>query len=191
MRTLQAGILALVMVVALGACSRTDRAETNSEGYALVDEQNTLTDAEKRFIEYASEMHTGEIAMAQQAIEKSSNDNVKEHANAVIKTHSDALTSLSERIGKSGRISKLASGDTQNHVKFLSTLSGAKYDKEFVDLMVADHQSAVDTFHMEYDGTQNSNLKKYMTSTLASLDDRLDDARNLQRKIGSKAASGN
>jgi putative membrane protein len=190
MKTIQVLILALVVVVGLGACSRSDRAETNPEGLAMVDDQNALTDAEKDFIEYASEMHTGEIAMAQQAKEKSTNDSVKAHADAVISTHTDALSTLSERIGRSARISKTASADTRNHMEFLSPLSGAQYDKQFVDLMVADHQSAVDTLRMEYEGTHNSNLQKYMKSTIASLAERLDDARNLQRKLALKPVSG-
>jgi putative membrane protein len=190
MKTIQVLILALA-IVGLGACSRSDPAKNNPDSLALVDDQNTLTDEEKNFIDYASEMHTGEIAMAQQAKEKSTNDSVKQHADAVIKTHSDALKALSERIGRSARISKTASADTQNHMQFLAPLSGAKYDKEFVDLMVADHQSAADTFKMESEDAQNPNLQKYVKSTIAGLGDRLDEARNLQRKLASKPASGN
>jgi putative membrane protein len=173
-------ILALLLAAGtgLGACS--DRAPAEREGLALADDQTFLTDEEREFIEYAAEMHTGEIAMAQQAKEKSSNDGVKKHADAVIKTHSEALKELGSRTRAWADLSKHASADTEGHMKYLSPFSGERFDKEFVDLMVADHKSAVETFNREYGISHNANLKKYMKTTIQDLEHRLSEARSLQ-----------
>ena len=186
MKTIQVMILALMLVTGIGLIACSDGAQADREGYALADDPNFLTEAEKEFIEYASEMHVGEIAMAHQAKEKSSNEDVTKHADAVIKTHSDALEELSERTRGSAELSKTASADTEGHVDFLSPLSGAQFDKEFVDLMVADHQSAVDTFNSEHKVAQSANLKSYMKAALPSLEDRLDEAGKLQKKLTSQ-----
>jgi putative membrane protein len=159
MKTIQVMTLTLMLVASAGLSACSDRAAADGEGYALVDDRNFLTEAEREFVEYASEMHVGEIAMAQQAKQKSSNEDVTRHADAVIKTHSDALEELANRTEGIAEPSTTASADTEGHVEHLSPLSGSQFDKEFVDLMVADHKSAVETFNAEYLAAQNTNLK--------------------------------
>lgn len=185
-RTIQVMMLALVLVAGTGLSACSGRDQTDRDGLALADDQNFLNQFEKEFIQYASEMHVGEIAMAQQAKQKSSNEDVTKHADAVIKTHSDALEELADRTKGIAEPSKNASRDTEEHMKFLSPLSGARFDKEFVDLMVADHKSAVETFDAEYISAQNANLRAFMKTTRSDLQDRLDEARELQKKIASR-----
>jgi putative membrane protein len=187
MKTIHVTILALLLVVGLSACS--DRAEADrGDGYALADDQNFLTDAEKQFVLYASEMHVGEIALAEQAKQKSSNEGITKHADAVIKTHKDALEDLSDRTKGIAEPSKVASSDTKGHAEYLATLSGAQFDKEFVDLMIADHKSAVETFKAESAIAQNSDLKAYMKGAISSLQDRWDEGSELQKKVTSKVS---
>jgi putative membrane protein len=185
MKTIQIMTLALLLVAGTGLIACSDRAEADREGYALADDENFLTEAEKEFIEYAAEMHVGEIEMGQQAKQKSTNDDVKKYADAVIETHTDALEELSDRT-EGIELSKTASQDTQGHVEFLSPLSGNQFDKEFVELMVADHQSAFDSFNTQQPGAQSGNLKKYMKATQSDLQARLDEARELQKKLTSR-----
>jgi putative membrane protein len=182
MKTIHIMTLALLLVAGMGLSACSDRTEDNEVGYAMADDQRSLTEAEKQFVLYASEMHVGEIALAQQAKEKSTDDGVTKHADAVIKTHSDALEDLSDRLGRSAEVSKTASGDTQNHAEYLSPLSGSQFDKEFVDLMIADHQSAVETFNSEQSAVQSGDLKGYVKEAIPNLQARLDEARKLQKK---------
>ena len=185
MRTIQVTILALLLITGAGLSACSDRAEADREGYAMADDPNFLTEAEKDFIQYASEMHVGEIEMGQQAKQKSTNEDVKKYADSVIKTHTEALEELADRT-EGIELSKTASGDTQGHVDFLSPLSGTQFDKEFVELMVADHQSAFDTFKAPRSAAQSANLKRYMTATQSDLEARLDEGRKLQQKLTSQ-----
>ena len=146
----------------------------------MADRQNILTEDEKDFATYASEMHVGEIDMAKQAKEKSTNDDVHDYAEAVIRTHSDALKDLSDSLGPQ---SKAASWDTQNHVDFLATLSGAQFDQQFISLMIADHQSANDTFRKEINTTQNRDMKNYLMEALPGLEKGLKAGQEVQSKL--------
>jgi putative membrane protein len=188
MKTIQVGILALMLVASTGLIACSDRTEADREGYALADDPNFLTAAEKDFILYASEMHVGEIALAQQAKQKSSNEGVTKYADAVIKTHTDALAQLSDKTEGIAEPSKTASDDTEGHAEYLAPLSGAQFDKEFVDLMVADHKSAYETFNAESAAAQNSNLKGYMKDAASTLQDRWDEASDLQKKLASQVS---
>jgi putative membrane protein len=186
MRTIPVLMLALLLVAGIGLSACSDGGQADRDGLALADDQNFLTDTEKQFIDYAAEMHIGEIAMAQDAKQKSSNEEVKNYADDVIQTHSEALDDLRGSTKGLAELSKDASGDTQGHSKYLALLSGAQYDKEFMDLMVADHKSAAETFNMEYRGAQNTNLRRYIKETQSELQARWDEARDVQTKIASR-----
>ena len=177
-------ILALALIVflsafGLSACNRTDRVEAAREP-DTVDNRNVMTDDDKDFVTYASEMHNGEIGMAQQAKQKSRNDDVRSYADAVIKLHSDALKDLSHDLGSQ---SKEASWDTKSHMDELGRMSGAQFDQRFIDLMIADHKSASETFREETGATQNDNLKDYVKDALPRLEKGLHEAQDVQGKL--------
>lgn len=165
--------IALLSCFGLSACERSTGVEAAREP----DRQNVLTADDKDFADYAAEMHTGEIEMAKQAKQKSSNDDVRDYADKVIDVHSKALDHLSHDFGKQ---SNEASLDTKSHMKFLGTLSGSQFDQEFIALMVADHQSATDTFRDELNNTRNADMKDYLQDTLQGLQQGLRDGQELQ-----------
>ena len=165
-------IFILLFGFGLNACNRSDSVEAAREPDSLDDRQKMLTEEEKDFVLYASEMHVGEIELAKQAMQKSTNKNVREYADAVIRGHSNALKRLSDRMERSGApLSKMASLDTQYHAEFLSPLSGAQFDQQFVDLMIADHLNASDVFRAQLNMGGNRNLQDYMEDVLPTLED--------------------
>src|SRR6185369_3266077 len=136
-----ASILMLSLILASGfglsACSRPDTVEASREP-AAADRLNNFTADDKLFIDYAAGMHAGEIKMAELAKQKSSRDDIKNYADAVIDSHTDALRRLSDATGeKRTRENTDASLDTRDHSKYLSSLSGAQFDREFIALMIA------------------------------------------------------
>jgi putative membrane protein len=184
-------ILTLSLIVflsafGLSACNRSDRVEAAREPDTAADNRNVLTDDERDFVVYASEMHNGEIAMAEQAKHKSTNADVRSYADSVIKSHSDALKSLWHNLGST---SKEASWDTRSHMDTLGGLSGTPFDQEFIVLMIADHQSASDTFREEINATQNKNLKDYLQQALPGLEKSLRNGRDMQSKLTGQATT--
>jgi putative membrane protein len=179
-RALMFSMTILLSVFGFTACQRDEGVEAAREPASTADRQSVLSEDEKDFAEYASEMHAGEIEMAKQAKQKSTNEDVRDYADAVINTHSDALKDLSRDVGNESRKASL---DTQSHVKYLAPLSGAQFDKEFVALMIADHQSATDTFREGVNFTHNKELKDYLQNTLSDLEKGLKDGQQLQSKL--------
>jgi putative membrane protein len=179
-------LIVLLSAFGLSACNRPDRVEAAREPDTATDNRNVLTDDERDFIVYAAEMHNGEIAMAYQAKQKSNNGEVRSYADSVIKSHSDALKGIWDNLGST---SKEASWDTKSHMTTLERLSGPQFDQEFVALMVADHQSASDTFREEVNATQNKNLKDYLQQALPGLEKNLRDGRDMQSKLTGRATT--
>jgi putative membrane protein len=68
-------------------------------------------------------------------------------------------------------------------INSMSSLSGAEFDREFADKMVADHEKAVDMFREEQANAQNPDLKKYVNDVLPKLEMHLEKSSELQRKV--------
>src|SRR6185295_13721737 len=97
MKTLYALLISLVLAAfGLTACQRQDKVEAAAEPDR--DRANALTPELKEFTDYAAEMHSGEIMLAQLAIQKSSSNDVKNYAVAVINSHTEALEDLSNQM---------------------------------------------------------------------------------------------
>ena len=176
-------VFILLLGLGLSGCGRSDdKVEAARESTAM-DNRENLTLEDREFVLYASEMHMGEIDMAKQARERSTNKDIVKYADAVIAKHVEAANRLSDKMSEQpGLVSSNASMDTQNHVEFLSALSGIEYERQFIDLMIADHQDASNTFRTHLGAVQNKNLKSYLEDTSPALEDLLRDARKLQTK---------
>lgn len=190
MKTASIFILSLaLLIVGVGtsACDRSDRVEAAREPDKLNDRAIVLTDDEKEFVKYASETHTGEMDMARLAKQKSSNEDVKNYADAVIDEHSGLLKQLSGKTGQN-LTGTTGSLDTTYHVEYLSPLSGAKFDREFIALMIADHKDAAETFNTQLNTAQNSGLKDYLKDAAKTLEESLNEAQKVQSNLNAKSS---
>jgi len=88
-----------------------------------------------------------EVTFAELALKKASNPKVKAFATQMIKDHGKANAQLAAIAEKAG---VLISGDflpdQKKHFDHLSTLSGAEFDKQYMKMMVEDHQKTVELF---------------------------------------------
>lgn len=189
MKTLYALLISLILAAGFGlaACQRPDKVEAAGEPDATRDRATALTPDLKEFTDYAAEMHSGEIMLAQFAKQESSSNDVKNYANAVINTHTEALEDLSNQTEQT-RTSQAtaASTDTQRHADYLSPLTGATFDREFIDLMIADHKDAVNTFKAQLDVSKNRPLMSYMKVVVPKLENRLREAERIQGTFKAK-----
>jgi putative membrane protein len=175
-------VFILLFAFGLNACGRSDSVEASREADSI-DNRNNLNPEDREFVLYASEMHLGEIEMAKQARQKSANKDILKLADSVIEKHVEAANRLSDKMERQqGAVSSNASHDTKNHMEFLATLAGGEYEKQFVELMIADHQDAGKTFRMHLSGVQNENLKNYLEDVAPVLEDLQREAQELQTK---------
>ena len=180
-RVLIFSLFIILSAFGLNACNRSDGVEAAREPDARYDHHSVLTQDDKEFVLYASEMHVGEANMAKDAKQKSANKDVLAYADAVIRNHSDALKQLSGTFGNDV-VSRNGSEDTQRHIEFLSSLRGAEFDRQFMDLMIADHQDAAKTFQAYANKTSNGDLKGEILDVSPTLENLLKQARDVRAK---------
>jgi putative membrane protein len=193
MKTLSIWLFSFALLIAgIGtACDRSERVEASREPEAINepakmdDRSNNTAYTEQEFVEYAGEMHAGEVMLARLAKQKSRNADVKKYADSVIAAHTEALKQLSGGDENRTSANTMVSLDTKYHSEYLKPLSGAKFDQEFIALMIADHKDAAETFKTQRDATSEGEFRNYLDATVPALESGLSDAEDLQDKVGS------
>jgi uncharacterized protein (DUF305 family) len=80
----------------------------------------------------------------------------------LVKDPDNALKKLVALMNKNGMAQHRNLPEERSEaVKKLASLSGPDFDQKFIDMMVAAHLKAVDTFQREANSAQNSDVRDY------------------------------
>jgi len=148
---------------------------------------NTITGPDKEFVMQAEKDNIQERVLGRMAQEQSQNSAVKDYGKTLVKDHNEALQKLVDFMEKNGIPQPKGLPEERGEaVKKMQGLSGAAFDREFVNMMVTDHQKAVDAFRHAAATAQNADVRDYAKSVLPTLEKHLKDAQDLQHKIDAK-----
>lgn len=162
-------VLAAVVALTLGlsACGSNDpstvtRPGTGSStaGEEVSAEHN---DADITFINDMSPHHKAALAMAELADDRAENDDVKALAARIVDAQDPELERMKE-MAKAWDVELAADGGTgmkmDADAAMLEPLSGAEFDRTFLELMTAHHQGALPMAQAELDGGKNPQAKQ-------------------------------
>jgi putative membrane protein len=191
-------------MVVLAACSRenqTGQPDTDTTGNIQSIQQTadtasatttgagagTLTvmsNEDKEFVVKAGMGGLAEVQMGNLALQKASNADVKAFAQRMVTDHSKANAELAQFATTKGLAlpSELA-GEHQSGYEHLNGLSGAEFDKAYMEHMVADHEKAVAEFDKASTSASDSDLKAWAGKTLPTLKEHLEQAKTTARKL--------
>jgi putative membrane protein len=111
---------------------------------------NAQSDDDKKFLATASQSDVNEIALSKVAIEKASNPAVKAFAQKMVAEHTKMSASMKPFADEWGVTPPAGvDDDHQKELDKLNGLSGADFDKEYIDQMVTDHAKALRAFASE------------------------------------------
>jgi putative membrane protein len=125
-----------------------------------------------------------EVELGKLASEKASNDAVKQFGKRLADDHGKAGEEL-KKIAQDKGITPPTEMDGK-HKKLhdrLSKLSGAQFDRAYVDEMVKDHRKDVKDFQRESEKAKDSDVKSFASKTLPTLQDHLKEAEGLQSQV--------
>lgn len=178
--------LALAMVGAL-ACDRADRPD------GAVGTTGSESGVDRDFIEDQLADGNAEIELGRLAQERARNPQVREFAGMMVTDHRKAGDELKE-IATRHNIRMEAEDGQDDHNDLherLAKLSGAEFDREYMDAMVDDHQKAVDAVKEKAEDAENPEIKRWASSTLPSLQQHLDRAKQIQSSLRDANDRGN
>lgn len=166
------GVLSMTLFV---ACD-SDRRTAQNEGYqdtdtTLVEQDDQMDDDVREFITEAASGGMMEVELGKIVQEKATNQEVKDFAAMMVKDHSAAneqLKSLAQT--KNIQLSDSLSDEHREHVnKFRDMAKGGDFDKEYVDLMVEDHEEDISKFEEAQEDVKDPELKQWVDNTLPTL----------------------
>jgi putative membrane protein len=135
---------------------------------------------EKEFINDAIKGDNSEIAMGQLAVTKGGSEPVRTFGQTLIDDHSKAKTDASAVATQMG-VSPPSEmpPDAHSEMTKLQQLSGRDFDKEFVRVMVEDHQKDIAEFKKEA-GSVHGPVQQLAAQTLPTLEKHLRIAQSLK-----------
>ncbi len=125
-----------------------------------------------------------EIKLADLALQKSHNSQVKSFAREMKQDHTQADQKLKQAVGSGQQLPTELDADQQQQVSSLQSKSGTAFDKAYADQAVQDHQKAVSLFENASTNASTEQLRSYASKTLPTLKDHLKRAQQLQSKVG-------
>ena len=174
-------LLATTCALSLGASGAFAQATNTPTVAAPAAAAPAVSPADKHFLRAASQGGLFEIAVGNYAAQNGSSSAVKDLGTHTAMDH----TAINQKVGawatsQDVKLSDKPNAKTQAKIDKLTALTGAAFDKAYVDTLVKAHQADIAAFQKEIDSTSNADLKTLLTDTLPTLQGHLKMAQDAQ-----------
>jgi putative membrane protein len=127
-----------------------------------------------------------EVELGKLAAQKAASDEVKKFGQRMVDDHSKANDEL-KTIAQGKNITlpaDMAPKEKALHDR-LAKLSGAAFDRAYMQAMVADHREDVPEFRKEANSGKDADVKAFAAKTVPTLEDHLKMAEQISKTVGS------
>ena len=164
---------------------QTKRQPDTTKSAASTSGTSTLNKMDSQFVTKAAQGGLAEVQLGQLAKDKGSSQAVKDFGDRMVTDHSQANNDL-KSIASSKGITVPDAMDTKDKATYdrLSKLSGAQFDRAYMNTMVKDHQTDVTEFRKESQSAKDPDIKSFASKTLPTLESHLEMARTTDRQLG-------
>jgi putative membrane protein len=143
---------------------------------------NKLAWGDRRFVTKAADSGQMEVHLAQLAVQRASNAEVRSYAQKLVDDHTmvnSELTTLAMQ--KSLTLDK---DDSKDRIyNRLSKKSGAEFDQEFVEHMIDEHEKDVKLFDKASTDAKDSELRAFASKHVGHLREHLQQAESLRQTV--------
>ena len=159
-------------------------AQTATTDRAAADKSPKMASSDRKFVMEALKGGMAEVELGKLASERAANDGVKQFGKRMADDHGKAGSELMKLAQDKGLTapSELDSKHARLRTK-LAKLSGAEFDRAYVDEMVKDHRQDVKEFRREADKAKDPDVKAFAAKTLPTLEDHLKQVEGLQAQV--------
>ena len=187
--TLHVPILPVCVGVAVlvAAGSASAQATTNpptSNTTSSMQSAAKVSSSDKSFVEKAAIGGMAEVQMGKLAQQKAGSDQVKQFGTRMVDDHSKANDDL-KQVASSKGIPLPSALDSEHKSKMakLEKLSGAQFDRAYMDDMVSDHKKDVAEFEKQAKSGNDADIKGFASKTLPTLQQHLSLAVSTDKAV--------
>ncbi|MBC9933442.1 DUF4142 domain-containing protein [Chitinophaga qingshengii] len=172
----------------LTSCNSNTRNPQNEKPVDSAQDINeTVKPVDNNSSEFAVKAANGgmlEVQMGKLAQEKAQNPRVKAFATMMVNDHSKANDELKELATKKNiTLPAELSTASKDHIDKLSKKSGKDFDKDYMDMMVNDHDEDVKEFDKAAGSLEDMDLKSWAGKTLPTLRTHQDSAKAIKSAL--------
>jgi putative membrane protein len=166
----------------------TQTSPTQQQGVSPLDQANANQDptsqmADKSFVHDALEGGMAEVQLGQLALQKSSNDDVKQFAQKMIDDHTKLGDEMKQvAVQMKVKVPDSPSKKDKSAIAKLQALNGDDFDKAYIKDMVKDHQQDLKDFKQEAQNTQSPDLKKVVNQGGQVIEEHLQMIQQIAQK---------
>jgi putative membrane protein len=188
-------IFPLIAMAALLACNNEGKdsvekadsindAKMDTSGNKMKTSETIKTDdATTDFLVRAANGGITEVEAGKVGEQKAINPDVKRFAAMMVQDHSAANEQVkSLASARNVTLPATPSEEKTNKLNSLSQKTGKAFDKEFMDMMVDDHQDAIRLFEKHND-SKDAEVGTFITNTLPKLKMHLDSAQAVRKRL--------
>jgi putative membrane protein len=130
--------------------------------------------ADRMFAEKAAAGGVAEVEAGKVAGQRAGHDKVKQFGARMVQDHSKANDELKQiASGKGLQLPSAPDAHNREMMAKMQKLSGAEFDRAYMDHMVKDHQKDVAAFEKEASSGQDPDIKAFAAKTLPTLREHL------------------
>jgi putative membrane protein len=180
----------LALTVAAGASGTAQNSNSTGTGGGNTNETGGMKHdsghmmADSKFVMMAAMGGMAEVEMGRLAAQKGASDEVRQFGQRMVDDHTRANEELM-RVASSKAMTPPTTLDAKHQAAMqkLSAMSGEKFDKEYVKMMVSDHKKDVGEFQKEASGGKDADVKAFASSTLPTLQEHLQMIQRINDKM--------
>ncbi len=187
-------VLFVTFTLLMAACADSSNSNTHSNVNAGNANSGAVSSApsssDREFMMKAAIGGMEEVELGRLATQKAASPDVKQFGQRMVDDHSKAnseLMGLAAR--KAVSLPTALDKQHQDDVDKLSKLSGAAFDREYMSMMVKDHQEDVAEFEREAASGADTDVKQWAERTLPTLRQHLQMAQETAGKVGAAGGS--
>jgi putative membrane protein len=187
--TLSISVGLSLLVAAAGAAAQG--AGTPSAAGMKATAGTSVAAADKTFVEKAAGGGMAEVELGKLATQKASSDQVKQFGSRMVNDHSKTNDELKQiATAKGMTLPTDLDAKHKSEMAKLQKLSGAQFDRAYMDAMVQDHKETVALFRTQSTSGKDGELKGFAAKTLPHLEEHLKMAQATDSAVkGAKSAS--
>lgn len=160
--------------------ARTEPVQATESPSPTAPGQNNLSSSDRQFINEAAQDGLAEVQLGQLASERAASDAVKQFGQRMVQDHTQVNNQLQQLATQKGvTLPKTLNNENQQVKQRLSKLSGAQFDREYMNHMVQAHEKDVAAFESQAQQGQDADVKAFAAQRLPALQEHLQEARSI------------
>jgi len=183
---MKAKLLKLIRYNALGAICLLAPASV----LAADESHGQLSSADYKFVTEAARGGMAEVQLGQIAKDRATDPAVKQFADKMVKDHSQADQQLTQLAAQKGvTLPADLPATEKRETDRLMKLSGAEFDRAYMNHMVRDHKKDVKEFERESQKAHDPDVQSWASKTLPTLQEHLKMAEDIDTNVKNGTSS--